>query len=116
MQAVDTYGWTKPVSIVYSNDDTESLRDISVALRYNDKFKDDTLTVTLHTSLPDVHQCREQVLLHLKRDYHATAVTASEVIPYRADCLLEQRGDYIFTITPCRTVKGVEAVGIEIRE
>lgn len=116
MQSVDAYGWTKPVSIVYDNVDTHSLCNISVALRYNDYFDSDTLSVVIHTSLPDVHQCREKVLLKLERNYAATAVTASESVPYRNSCSLSQQGNYIFTITPCRAVKGIEAVGIEITE
>ena len=114
MQSVDAYGWCKSVSIIYDNVDTQSLRDISVAVRYNDYFEGDTLSVVIQTSLPDVHQCRERVLLKLERDYAATAVTASESVLYRSSCSLSQQGNYIFTITPCRTVKGIEAVGIEI--
>lgn len=115
MQPVDVYGWSRPVSIIYDNTSTEQLRTIAVALRYNNSFDTDTLSVEVHTSLPDVHQCKERVVLNFKRDYHASAVTASESIVYRYNCALNQRGSYIFTITPCREVKGVEAVGIEIK-
>ena len=116
MQPVDVYGWSKPVSIVYSNSDTTSLKDIAIAVRYNDYLRADTLSVDIQTSLPDVHQHKERIVLHLKRDYKATAITASESVPYRNACTLSQSGHYIFTITPCRTVKGVEAVGIDIKQ
>lgn len=115
MQPVDVFGWSRPVSIIYDNSKTEQLQTIAVAMRYNTNFDTDTLTVDIHTSLPDVHQCKERVLLHFKRGYSASAVTSSESVVYRYNCALSQRGNYIFTITPCREVKGVEAVGIEIK-
>ncbi len=116
MQSVDAYHWSDPVSIVYDNSDITTPKDIAVALRYNDSFDSDTLTVVIQTSLPDVHQTRERMLLRLNRDYKATALTLSECVGYRDNCLLNQSGYYIFTITPCRTVRGIEAVGIEIAE
>lgn len=112
MLPVSPYNWADAVSIIYQNSDTVSERDIAIALRYNKSFRSDTLTVKIQTSLPDAHQFSESVLLHLKRDYTAAAVTASEVIPYRNSCVLSQSGYYIFTITPCRAVEGIEAVGI----
>ena len=115
MQPVNPKGWSEPVSIFYENGDMESLRDISVALRYNSSFQDDTLSVVLHTSLPDARQFRERITLQLKREYSSAAVTSSESVPYREDCQLSQSGIYIFTITPSRAVTGVEAVGIGIR-
>ena len=115
MKAVDPDCWERSVSIFYENEDTESLHNLSVALRYNNDFEADTLSVVVHTSLPDAHQFREQFMLSLKRDYSSAAVTASELVPYRDSSLLSQIGCYIFTITPCRAVKGIEAVGIGIR-
>ena len=115
MVAVDPDCWHKSVSIFYNNEDTDALRSLSVALRYNGDFLSDTLSVVLHTSLPDAHQFREKVTLHLGRDYSAAAVTDSELIPYRDNSQLNQKGCYIFTITPCRVVKGIEAVGIGIK-
>jgi hypothetical protein len=116
MQPVDIRSWQTPVSIIYENSDTVSLKSISVALRYNDNFTSDTLSVYIQTSLPDAHQARERVVLNLQRGYRATQLTASESIGYREKCLLDQRGSYIFTITPCREVCGIEAVGVEIVE
>ena len=51
MHSVDLHCWSKPVTILYQNSDTLSLRDIAVALRYNDNFEDDTLSVVIQTSL-----------------------------------------------------------------
>lgn len=116
MQPVDAYDWQRAVSVIYENSDTIALRNIAIALRYNDSFKSDTLTVKVQTSLPDAHQFSENVVLHFDRSYKATALTASESVGYRQSCQLSERGSYIFTITPCRGVSGVEAVGIEISE
>ncbi len=112
MRPVSPYSWSEPVSILYQNSDTTALRDIAVAVRYNKNFDADTLSVVVQTSLPDAHQFSEQVMLQFKQDYTAAAVTASEAVLYRSGCQLGQSGYYIFTITPTRAVKGVEAVGI----
>ena len=112
MKVVDPNCWDSAVSIFYENEDVESLRNLSIALRYNNDFQSDTLSVMVHTSLPDVHQFCERVTLHLAREYSSTAVTSSELVPYRADVQLNQKGCYIFTITPSRAVEGIEAVGI----
>ena len=56
MQPVDAYDWQRAVSVIYENSDTIALRNIAIALRYNDSFKSDTLTVKVQTSLPDAHQ------------------------------------------------------------
>lgn len=116
MVSVSPECWDSAVSILYTNEDTTSLRDLSVALRYNSDFKSDTLSVFVQTSLPDGYQFREQTTLCLSRKYTASAVTASEAVPYRSNCTLDREGYYIFTITPCHPVEGIEAVGIEISE
>lgn len=116
MQPVSPYSWSKPVSIIVENDNTERVVDIAVALRYNSNFESDTLSVAVQTSLPDARQAKERVLLRLDKKYSAAAVTSSEAVPYRTNCTLNQSGYYIFTITPCRTVEGIEAVGIELVE
>lgn len=114
MVATDPFCWDKGESIIYNNCDIVSLVNISVSLRYNNSFKSDTLSVTVHTSLPDARQCIEPVTLHLAKEYSATAVVSSESVLYRSSCRLAQKGEYIFTITPHSAVKGIEAVGIQI--
>lgn len=106
--------WDYPVSIIYDNSDTLSLVNLSVVVRYNDDFKDDKIDVTMHLSTPDVYQCREQISLSLMRPYFGTAVQSSESLFYRENCCLNSRGNYIFTIIPSRSMRGIEAVGIEI--
>lgn len=114
MIPVNLHSWDKSVSILYDNADTLSLCNISVALRYNSDFAADTLSVMVQVSLPDAYQSCEKVTLCLDRPYKAAAVTGSELTSYRRGCCLDQRGYYIFTITPCSAVKGIEAVGIGI--
>ncbi len=114
MVATDPHCWIRGESIIYNNSDTVSLVNISVSLRYNNSFRSDTLSVTVQTSLPDARQCIEPVVLHLAREYSATAVVSSESVLYRSSCRLAQMGEYIFTITPRSAVKGIEAVGIQI--
>lgn len=115
MRPVDPRGWHKPVSVVVENEDTVAMRSLSVAVRYNDSFASDTLSVDIQTSLPDARQCCERMLLKFEPKYDAAAVVSSQSIAYRDKVQFDQCGYYIFTITPCRNVKGIEAVGVEIK-
>ena len=82
MKAVDPDCWERSVSIFYENEDTESLHNLSVALRYNNDFEADTLSVVVHTSLPDAHQFREQFMLR-------SEITALQPLRRRSWCHIE---------------------------
>lgn len=112
MVAVEPFGWSESRSVIVNNDDTLSLRRIAVALRYNSDFEGETLPLRIVTSSPNALYVEEQVTLPIARPYSASVVAVTEEITYRHSARLSQRGNYIFTITPLETVKGVEAVGV----
>ena len=51
MSAVNPREWRESESVLFENNDTLSLRRLSIALRYNHNFKQDTLSVQVNVSL-----------------------------------------------------------------
>ena len=113
MVGVDLKSWSKAESIIYENSDTTSLRNLNIALRYNDNFRQTTLPLKVTITTPDARYFEEEVTLQLERPNMAIAVTATESIPYRTDVLLNQSGYYTISFEPLSEVRGVEAIGIK---
>ena len=116
MVGVDMRSWSGAESLNYDNDDTISLRNLDIALRYNDNFKQAVLPLKIAVTTPDARYFEERVELQLQHPSTALSVATTECVPYRADVQLSQRGCYTFTFEPQSEVRGVEAVGIKFRE
>ncbi len=115
MVGVDMRSWDSVQSIYYDNDDTVSLRNINIAIRYNDDFKQATLPLKITVTTPDARCFEEVVELQLQHPRTALTVATNESLPYRADVLLNQQGAYTFSFEPRSAVRGVEAIGVEIK-
>lgn len=113
MVGVDMQSWSSAKSIIFDNSDTLSLRNINIALRYNNSFKQTTLPLKIVVMTPDARYFEEEIVLSLHRSHTTLAVATTESLPYRADVLLSQKGYYTFSFEPLSEVQGVEAVGIE---
>ncbi len=116
MSEVNPQEWSEPVTLVVRNDDTLSMRTLSVVLRYNDDFRCDSLPLDIAVSLPDAGQFAEHVVVRPEFPYSAAAVSAIENIAWRRRSVLGQSGYYLFTIQPAQSVRGVEAIGINIEK
>lgn len=114
MVGVDMQSWDSTESITYDNSDTLSLRNINIALRYNDNFKQTTLPLKVAITTPDARHFEEEIVLALHHPRTALTVSTTESLPYRADVVLSQKGCYTFSFEPQAAVRGVEAVGIEL--
>ena len=115
MVRVDMQSWEGAESITYDNNDTLSLRNINIALRYNDNFREATLPLKIVVTTPDTRFFEEEIVLQLHHPRTALTVATTECIPYRTDVLLSQRGCYTFSFEPLSRVQGVEAIGIELK-
>ena len=115
MVGVDLKSWRKAESIIYKNVDTTSLRNLNIALRYNEDFRQSSLPLKVTITTPDARYFEEEVTLQLERPSMAIAVTASESIPYRTGVQLNQSGFYTISFEPLSEVRGVEAIGIELK-
>lgn len=113
MVGVDMRSWSGAESLTYENSDTLSLRNLAIALRYNDNFKQVVLPLKIGITTPDARHFEEVVELRLSHPSAALTVATTESVPYRTDVLLSQKGGYTFTFEPQTEVQGVEAIGIE---
>ena len=52
MTDVNALGWEAPATIVVTNTDTTTLRDMDLFLRYDDRMDEDTLTVRIAVVTP----------------------------------------------------------------
>ena len=115
MVGVDVWSWDSAECITHENSDTISLRNINIALRYNDNFKQATLPLKVAITTPDARHFEEEVILPLHHPRTALTVATTESLPYRADVLLNQKGIYTFSFEPQSAVRGIEAIGVELR-
>ena len=114
MVSVNMRSWDSVESITYDNSDTISLRNLNIALRYNNNFKQTTLPLKIAITTPDERHFEEIAELQLQRPRTALTVSTTESLPYRTDVLLNQRGCYTFSFEPQSAVRGVEAIGVEL--
>ena len=114
MTATDPRGWDAPAEICLSNDDTLTLRRLTLLFHCNADFGCDSLPLEITVSTPDSLIWSEHFTARplLRRKVAAVAMTAG--VPYREDVVLGRPGDYTFELTPCCPVRGVEAAGIKI--
>ena len=115
MVDVDVRSWDKAKSVTYENSDTQSLRNLNIAIRYNNNFKETVLPLKLAIITPDKRVYEETISLHLLRPYSVLSVSTTESRPYRTNVTLNQTGAYVFAFKPLTEVKGVEAIGIEFK-
>ena len=115
MVNVNMRSWDKAKSVTYENSDTLSLRNLNIAIRYNNNFKETILPLKLAVITPDKRVYEETISLQLLHPYSALSVSTTESRPYRTNVTLSQKGAYVFAFKPLAEVKGVEAIGIEIK-
>ena len=106
--------WSEAIEIRMENADTLTLRDAALFLRCNDRFTEDTLTVRIATLSPDSLRFEESFLLAITRKNTPAALMHEYLIPYRRRIRLSRTGEYRLVVTPERSVRGVEAVGIRL--
>ena len=102
------------IPVTLANADTTTLRDVNLFLRCNDRFAEDSLTVHIRVRTPDSLQHEEPFVMVIPPAHTPAAISREADIPYRRRVRFDRTGDYHLTITPCRPVEGIEAVGIHI--
>ena len=115
MAGVNVSGWNDATIVAYNNNDTLVMRNLNIALRYNDAFKESVLPLKIGITTPDARHFEEVIELPINHPHTALTVITTESLPYRANVLLNQRGHYTFSFKPLNKVRGVEAIGVEIK-
>lgn len=106
------YRWSEAACFTVDNDDTLSLRDLSIAVRYNRRLAADSIIVDITTLTPDSLRLEEQFTLYVPSTDEVQPV--ERIFPYRRNARLLREGAYRFAIAPSEEIKGVESVGLII--
>lgn len=107
--------WAAGAGILFPNADSLARYDATLFLRCNDRFAEDTLTVRIAVTTPTRCAARALPAGH-PRTPSPAALVREAAVPYRRAIRLGRTGDYRFTVTPTRPIRGVEAVGLTIRK
>ncbi|MDE7345028.1 MAG: hypothetical protein K2N02_05650, partial [Alistipes sp.] len=111
---VDPQGWNSAAEIVVPNTDTLAQCDLSFFLRFDPRFKDDTLTLRIEVRTPDSLLFDEPFLFCATHARHPAAIYHESATAYRRRVVLGRSGDYRFRVVPTREVQGIEAVGLYV--
>lgn len=100
-------------TIAVQNDDTTSVRDISLIVRVNRRFTQGSLPIEIETTAPDSTRFAEPFTVKIpqvNKDFREAEV------PYRRGVVLSKRGVYNFIVTPSQdnNLIGICAIGVKI--
>ena len=115
MAGVSMHSWSEAVSVSYINNDSLIVRNLNIAMRYNNHFKRRALPIKIVVMTPDSLYFEDSITLYPRHPRQILGMATVESLPYRANVLLNRRGPYTFTIEPYDEVKGVEAIGVELK-
>lgn len=115
VEAIDGSVWRKEVCVQIENSDTLALRQLNIVLRHNSNFDGGEIPLRIKVLAPDGRYNEEQHTLMVKADAAPSLISRVSVVPYRSDVQLSIRGVYMFVFEPLAELKGVEAVGVELK-
>lgn len=111
---VDPRGWTQEAQVRFANADTLGCRDLWLVVRHDGGFAGGELEVEVTTTAPDSLRYTEPFTLRFAPSHAPSPLLRDTAVLYRPGVVLRCAGDYTLTIRPRETVRGVEAVGINI--
>ncbi len=109
MVDVDSQGWTSPAEVTLTVDDTLSMFDLGIALRYEPKVVRDSLELLVTTVAPDGVRWSESVTIYPES---SQATIENYDAPYLNGVKWSMLGDYKIQFAPKYICKGVHAVGV----
>ncbi len=108
--------WDKVAVVEIQNEDTLSLRDISIFIKHQQYEGLDSLPLTIYTVAPDEVIFEERRTIHIEGCRRGEYVASHlHEMPYRRDIKLRQRGVYKIYLFPQMPIRGVEGVGVTIK-
>ena len=106
--------WASSEEFYYENEDTLSMRDIAIVLRYDRGEVADSVALNIMTISPDSMIVDEPFVLHVPR--LGDLRPAEQTFLYRRNVVLSRPGRYLFRLRPTGVVEGVSSVGIVVNE
>lgn len=118
---IDEFGWPaeREVSVEVSNADTVSLRSLHVVVRYGNEYTPEPLNLSITTVTPDGYRWIDTLSISAPEQRSAYGLYQDIEQPYRRKTLLDRNGQYVFVfrpLSPKKEIKGVAAIGIDIRQ
>ena len=97
---VDVEGWACGASLCYANDDVQSLCTMSLFVRVDDRFLEDTLTVRIEIRTPDSLRTTEWHRMRFQGEPTPASLHRVIRVPYRRSVCLSGRD---LPQSPCRS-------------
>ena len=106
--------WVNCEEFYYENEDTLTMRDMSIVVRYGAGYVADSVALRILSVSPDSMVFEEPFTLHIP--HLADMRPEEQTFVYRRNVTLRNKGDYRFRLTPVEPVEGIAAVGVVISE
>ncbi len=107
-------GWNEPVTLLYSNTDTLTLKDVSLTLRHSVEVSPSEGDFLVETVSPS--KAGSYSTIRMKLDSPVSGNNLYETsVPLRGGVRLSETGDYVFTVTPLQDMRGVWSVAIDFK-
>lgn len=106
--------WVNCEEFYYENEDTLSMRDIAIVLRYDRGEVADSVALNVMTISPDSMIVDEPFVLHIPR--LGDMRPAEQTFLYRRNVVLNCPGRYLFRLRPTGVAEGINSVGIVVNE
>ncbi len=114
---IDPVKWQSAVEFTIDNQDTVSLREISIFARYQPSQElVDSLPLHIVTIAPDRARVVEQLTLYFDRNSTTQWRRLYREMTYRQGVIWRQSGEYKMMIYPQQPTLGVENIGITLKK
>lgn len=114
MHDVEERAWSTPEVFLYENEDSLTMRDLSIVVRYGTGYVSDSVSMRILTISPDSMVVEEPFTLHIPRIREVRPT--EQTFLYRRNVILGRKGTYEFRLLPDTATKGINSIGIMVGE
>ncbi len=111
---VSPAGWSEPVTLLYSNTDTLTLKDVSLTLRHSVEVSPLESGFLIETVSPSKAGSYSNLRMKFSSPVSGNNLYETSV-SLRTGMLFSESGDYVFTVTPMQEVSGVWSIAIDFK-
>jgi hypothetical protein len=112
---VDADLWNTEAQLRFDNEDTLGLYDLYFVIRRDATFTDDAVDWQVSYLSPDTLRYSERVTFVMPPTSHRAGFYIDTAVCYRQRIQLQRCGSYQVTIRPIHPLRGVHAVGVDLR-
>ncbi|MFR9558404.1 MAG: hypothetical protein SNH45_05965 [Rikenellaceae bacterium] len=112
---INVDNWSETTSIMVSNYDTVTVRDLDIFVRYQPTQSPRRFDIRVESIAPDSTSYTDEVTISLDTSTNNRDASRLTIQPYRTRVVWRQKGEYKINITPTTPTKGVEAIGLNTK-